>query len=354
MPSQYFGWSLALAGDTLAIGNRGRFSNDLLPGTVHIFQRNETVWNCEQIVKAREGAVADLFGRQIALSGRMLVATSARGDETTYVYELDAETWSPWKGMDVGTLSARGGEGFANGTFTVAGAGADIWGQGDEFHFVYRQWTGNGEIVGRISGLEETEGWAKAGVMFRESLDPTARNALAFVTPRNGAGFQRRATLNGGTEFTHGAPLARAPSWVKVVRKGNEFTAYHSVDGVRWMFGGSAIIDIPENVYVGLAVTSHRDGTLCTATFDNVSVTDGSTAAVSTLPFISDVKRTTGDVMEVTSHGEPGKTYRVEASRNLVDWRLLATQLNASGSFVTRDADAANHPARFYRVVLLE
>jgi hypothetical protein len=69
---------------------------------------------------------------------------------------------------------------------------------------------------------------------------------------------------------------------VKLTREGNMITAYHSADGVNWeLFTDSAPdaphanpqeLVMPETVYVGLSMTSHQDGELRTATFDNVTL----------------------------------------------------------------------------------
>jgi hypothetical protein len=69
---------------------------------------------------------------------------------------------------------------------------------------------------------------------------------------------------------------------VKLTREGNTITAYHSANGVDWeLFTDSAPdgahsnpIDVPmaETVTVGLAMTSHADGQLRTAKFDNVII----------------------------------------------------------------------------------
>ena len=65
----------------------------------------------------------------------------------------------------------------------------------------------------------------------------------------------------------------RAPYWVKLVRTGNTFTGYHSADGTTWTSMGSVTVSMAANVHIGLGVTSKKDGTLCTATFDNVTAT---------------------------------------------------------------------------------
>jgi hypothetical protein len=49
-------------------------------------------------------------------------------------------------------------------------------------------------------------------------------------------------------------------------------TASRSNDGITWTDVGSATIAMGTDVFVGLAVTSHNNGALCTATFDNVTV----------------------------------------------------------------------------------
>jgi hypothetical protein len=60
---------------------------------------------------------------------------------------------------------------------------------------------------------------------------------------------------------------------VKVVRLGNTFTAYASPDGSTWTTVGSQTIAMGATVNAGLAVSSHKNGTLATATFTSVTVT---------------------------------------------------------------------------------
>ena len=52
------------------------------------------------------------------------------------------------------------------------GRGTDIWGTADEFCFFEQPWTGDGTITVRVSSIGNSHQWAKAGVMFRESLHP--------------------------------------------------------------------------------------------------------------------------------------------------------------------------------------
>lgn len=177
---------------------------------------------------------------------------------------------SPWQKADIGGVGVTGTASYSSGTFTVDGSGLDIWGTADGFHYVYQPLSGNGQIVARVNSLENTNSWAKAGVMIRESLASNSKHALVAITPSNGIAFQTRTSTGGGSVSTLGVS-ATVPYWLKVVRSGTTFTGYKSTDGISWTQVGSTTISMTTSVYVGLAVTSHNNSTLCTSTFSNVS-----------------------------------------------------------------------------------
>jgi hypothetical protein len=179
---------------------------------------------------------------------------------------------SPWQTGDIGAVAATGSATQTNGTFTVNGSGADIWDSADEFRYVYQTASGDCEMVARVAAVTNTNSWAKAGVMIRESLNANSSHALVAVTPGNGVSFQRRGSTGGASSDTNNSGLG-APYWVRIVRSGSTFTAYRSADGTNWTTIGSQTISMSSTVYIGLAVTSHADGTLCPATFNNVTAT---------------------------------------------------------------------------------
>ena len=178
---------------------------------------------------------------------------------------------SPWATSDIGSPGATGSASRSpSGVFTVTGAGADIWDTADAFRYVYQTATGDCDITVRVTAIDNTNVWAKGGVMIRETLAAGSRHAMAVVTPGSGVSFQRRTTTNGNSDHTTTSGLT-APYWVRVTRVGDVFTAYRSADGTNWTNMGSATISMSTSVYIGLPVTSHVNGTLCTATFDNVT-----------------------------------------------------------------------------------
>ena len=177
----------------------------------------------------------------------------------------------PWDHTDIGVVGLLGDASYAGGQFTVVGSGSDIWNTTDGGHFVYRTLNGDGEIIARVLSVQNTDGWAKAGVMFRDTLAADSVHAYAVISSANGAVFQRRPTTGGDSVNTDG-PEYTAPAWVRLVRAGSTFTAYTSSDGSAWTQIGSASIPMATSAYVGLAVTAHNNSVLNSSSFDNVAV----------------------------------------------------------------------------------
>ena len=166
---------------------------------------------------------------------------------------------------------------FSGGTYTIEGWGSDIWGTSDEFHFVHRSLTGDGEIIARVNsveqGVNDAHVWAKAGVMMRESLEPGARNVFMFRRPDGLATHQDRTTTDGSTSSTQQVNAR----WVRATRAGNTFTTSYSTTSASgpWTEAVSNTIAMPATIQIGLAMTSHLGIRRGTGVFSQVSVTEG-------------------------------------------------------------------------------
>jgi len=167
------------------------------------------------------------------------------------------------------------------GTFTVKGSGTDIWDIGpaageyhDEFHFAYKTLAGSGSIVAKIVSVDNTNAWAKAGVMIRETLNADSKHAMMVVSSSSGVSFQRRPETGGASAADTTAGIV-SPYWVKIERSiSGTFSAYSSADGSTWQkLGASEPIQMGTNVYIGLAVTAHSAGAVCQGVFTNVTTT---------------------------------------------------------------------------------
>ncbi|WP_174240681.1 chitobiase/beta-hexosaminidase C-terminal domain-containing protein, partial [Granulicella sp. S156] len=179
---------------------------------------------------------------------------------------------APWTDLDIGAPGALGSASYSGTAFTVSGAGADIYGTADQFHYVYQPTTSTSvTITARVDSQTNTNSWAKAGVMIRETTAAGATYAGIYVTPGKGVSFQyRTATSASATNGPETTGLV-APYWVQLVRSGSIFTAYTSPDGSTWTELGSATITMATDATQGLAVCSHNNTQLSTATIDNVT-----------------------------------------------------------------------------------
>jgi hypothetical protein len=181
------------------------------------------------------------------------------------------------------------------GTYTMTGSGTDIWAESDEFHFAFKEINGASAITAKVENLDNTDPFAKAGVMIRDTLEGDSRYVGVFITPENGVRFQYRNTAGAVTErlFTEGIT---APQWVRVERTaGGLIRSYYSADGNTWERFDLIQVSMEMPVYAGLAVTSHNAELACEAKFTNVS-----------FPNINvDPQWTDQDVGMLSNHSEP-------------------------------------------------
>lgn len=195
-----------------------------------------------------------------------------------------AQNWTD-NGANTLTLHVRGNAGdlkeTADGQMIMSAIGVDIWDTADQFRYAYKNLSGDGSITARVESMIRSDGWAKAGVMIRESIHPGSKHAFVCMTPDYGPSFQQRPETGNVMSQVSVAGLV-APHWVKLTRTGNVFTAQQSADGVTWVnvtFTAPVNISMAGNVLIGLALTSHNASTLTAAEFSNLSTTGNVTGS---------------------------------------------------------------------------
>jgi RHS repeat-associated protein len=206
-----------------------------------------------------------------------LFATSHSTSTNTAVFDNVSITKtstlpSGWTNGDVGAPSTTGSASYSSGTYTVSGAGADIWDNGgsepdDQFHYVYQTLTGDGSIVAKVKSQTNTDDWAKAGITLKASPQGLSDYVNIHSTPSNGIRFQ-----HGFDQDVDAGSYSFPNAWVKLTRQGNTVTGYKSTDGTTWTEVGSTTVSMPTTITAGIFVSSVNTGTASTATFDNVSV----------------------------------------------------------------------------------
>jgi len=191
-----------------------------------------------------------------------------------------------FKHTDIGNPAIAGTVSVTDGGFDITAGGVDIWGVKDEFNFVYVERSGDFDLVSRIESLSAPHQYTKAGLMAREDLTAGCRHIYFQVFPNNnprnknngGFEFQYRQE-NGGDmkaiypksfEGTPEFPVMYPNTWIRLQRAGNDFTGYWSMDGKSWKVYTTFSMELPEKVYLGLAVTSHKATDSASAKFRNI------------------------------------------------------------------------------------
>jgi len=130
-----------------------------------------------------------------------------------------AQNWTS-NGADTLSLWVQGAPSAyqeSNGVITMSAAGHDIWDNADDFRFAYKTLNGDGSIVVKVESLVNTNAWAKAGVMIRQSLDADSTFVYMIQSFSSGVSMGWRpttaATCGSGTQAG-----ITAPQWVKLIR----------------------------------------------------------------------------------------------------------------------------------------
>jgi len=222
-------------------------------------------------------------------------------DRRTFIRALGLGT----TGALVGAYATGGVAGET--TTTIEGGGYDIWNDRDEFHYYYTELDGDFDVRVRVDSLTDTDDWARAGLMVRQTLNDDAEHAMVRKTPGNETSFQWRSddgseaqsTTSGGIGEAETAGGTMAASWQRLVRSGDTIEAYGSTDGENWTLIADVApdeIDFAGSAYVGLAVCSHDEGTLATAEFSNLSgLSPDSNRDVGTVDVAGSVSASGGD-----------------------------------------------------------
>jgi len=230
------------------------------------------------------------------------------------------------------------------GTYTMTAAGVDIWGTADEFRYLWKQLSGDGEITAKVESILWVPGsgdWTKAGVMIRGTLDPGSPNAFVALSSGagNGATFQWRTGAGGSSSSSRTLTGISPPTSVKLVRQGNTFTGHVFLNGQWQQEGNSTTVTMSDPVYVGLALTSHSPGVTTKAVFSEVTIT-GAVTGQFTEQVIGAAAMPSNDAVPLyvaiaNSNGPPAVVKYDNAAASQIDtwtqWRINLQEFAAQG-----------------------
>jgi len=176
-----------------------------------------------------------------------------------------------WNSTFVGSRGQPGSASFSDPVWTINGGGADVWDRSDAFQFLHMAVTDNASVTARIDSLDNTDAFAKAGVMVRANLDSDSPTAILDVKPDGGLEFMARTFSGDAVSFISGGTYS-FPVWLTLTWNEGSVRAWASRDGTNWSFVNSAAVSLPASFEAGVAVTSHDTTQLTTAAVQNLSV----------------------------------------------------------------------------------
>ena len=166
---------------------------------------------------------------------------------------------SAWTAQDIGVTgsNATGSADLLAGWAQNQGAGSSITSTSDSFHFNHAELSGDGEILARYEGTDGSFSNARTGLMLRDGTAANARHVgLTFQGISGSLAWTRRTTAGGSVAST-AETLPPGPRWLRLTRSGNNFSAWHSVNGLDWIqVGTSQSISLPATLRAGIATTS--------------------------------------------------------------------------------------------------
>jgi Zn-dependent metalloprotease len=99
----FFGWSVALSGETALVGRVGGNDAGVSSGSAYVFVRSGTVWTQQQKLTASDAAANDEFGRTVSVSEDTAII-GARGDDglndvlfgsgSAYIFVRSGTVWT--------------------------------------------------------------------------------------------------------------------------------------------------------------------------------------------------------------------------------------------------------------------
>ena len=252
-----------------------------VPGVLQAFDATDVtheLWNSNWNSKRDAIGTFAKFVFPTVANGKVYMATFSN---KLNVYGLNPPPASPcsntippvWQSADIGYVAYPGDVCVDNGTYTITSSGDDIWNTADAFHYVFQKViTNETELTIRVASINNTNSFAKCGIMFRQNLDPGSPYISISLIPSNQIYIQTRTSQSGsavnvGTNIAHGAPY-----WLRIYNIGNKYVCSYSNNGYDWTKMDSVTMAMGTNPYVGIAYTTHNNSVLGTAVVDNVAL----------------------------------------------------------------------------------
>jgi hypothetical protein len=175
---------------------------------------------------------------------------------------------------DVGAPPIKGSAEYDPATkqYKITGSGTDIWGKADQFHYVWRQMSGDFAVAATAQFLTDGIDHRKAVIMLRQSPDADSPFVHLVIHGNGMPGVQFRNAKADNTN-TVDLPIEGPGTWhMKLVRQGTTITVSIAKDNGPMRELGHTQNQLGSPVLVGLGVSSHTQAATNTVLFSDVSI----------------------------------------------------------------------------------
>ncbi len=301
-----FGYSVVISGDTAIVGaNSDGVGANIDQGSAYIFTRSGIVWTQQAQLTASDGAVGDLFGTSVAISGETAIIgaytddVGANGDQgSAYVFVRSGIVWTQQQQLNATggaandlfglSVAISGDTAIVGAPFDDVGANTD---QGSAYVFVRSGivWTQQQQLNASDGAVNDQFGYnvaingdtAIVGAPF-DDVGATGNQGSAYVFVRSGIVWTQQAQLNasdGGANDFFGRSVAISGDTTivgaygdNVGATGNQGSAYvFRVLGTNWTQEAQNVAsDGAANDNFGFSVAISGDTAIVGAYIDDV------------------------------------------------------------------------------------
>ncbi len=174
--------------------------------------------------------------------------------------------------QDVGGARIAGNAAYneTDQTYTLSGAGVNMWTDHDQFHFAWKKIKGDFIVQATVRFIGAGKNpHRKLGIIARDDLTATSRYADACVHGDTLTSLQFRPQEAAATEQVEISSFH--PTEIQFARTGNQFTFSAAVFGECYK-SVSKVLALNDELYVGLFLCSHEEDAVEQAVFSNVRV----------------------------------------------------------------------------------
>jgi len=237
--TDFYGYSIAISGDTIVVGSR--YDDDMgdNSGSAYVYVRERADWNLQAKLLADDGEAVDKFGTSVAIDGDTIVVGAVGDDDAAnsagaaYVFVRTGTTWTRQEKLVPGDGSSWDEFGTA---VAILGDTAIIGSIGDDDHgdcagaaFVYERdgliWNEKQKLLADDGSASDNFGTSIAidgammviGTPGDDDMGPTSGSAYVFIF--DGANWSQRdklVALDGSNNAQFGESVALDGDYIVV------------------------------------------------------------------------------------------------------------------------------------------